>query len=145
MFPFFDTVPEVCVLTCEPLSSVKSVGKKIKSIKILIQYRETSPKSTGAAFSPTFSLPLPSLSVPLPLSYVSSISRPLLYLPLASHCRALGKAQTASDKVRMIHVLLYAESELGWNYSILIWVTQNGLLSFFYIGRSLWSEHWSQH
>lgn len=55
---------------------------------------------------PTFlslppSLP-PSLPATLPLSSVSSMSRPLLYLPLASHCRALRKAQTASDKVRMI-------------------------------------------
>lgn len=71
-----------------------------------------SPKSIGAAFSPPFSLPLPSLSVLLPLSSVSSISRPLLYLPLASHCSALRKAQTASDKVRMIHLLLFAGCEL---------------------------------
>ena len=80
-----------------------------ESIKILTQYWETSPKSSGAAFSPPFlSLPLPSLSVLPPsftLSSVSSISRPLLYLPLASHCRALREAQTALDKVRMIHVL----------------------------------------
>lgn len=82
-----------------------------ESIKILTQYWETSPKSSGAAFSPPFlSLPLPSLSVLPPsftLSSVSSISRPLLYLPLASHCRALREAQTALDKVRMIHVLWF--------------------------------------
>lgn len=81
------------------------------SIKILTLYWETSPKSSGAAFSPPFlSLPLPSLSVLPPsftLSSVSSISRPLLYLPLASHCRALREAQTALDKVRMIHVLWF--------------------------------------
>lgn len=84
-----------------------------KSIKIFIQYGEMSPKSTGAEFSPSSSVPLSSFSVPpsLPslLSSVSSISRPLLYLPLASHCRALRKAQTASDKVRMIYILLFLQ------------------------------------
>lgn len=87
---------------------VWSSGKtEEESIEVLMKYREMSRKSSGAALvlSPSLSPSPPSLSPSLPPSTVSSISRPLLYLPLASHCRALRKARTPSDKVRMIHVL----------------------------------------
>lgn len=103
------------LLTCDPL-----VKQEEKLIEIPTQYRETFRKSTGTAIPPSSSrsLPLPSFLCPppsLPLSSVSSMSRPLLYLPLASHCRALRKAQTASDKVRMIRVLFSVGPEPCWD------------------------------
>lgn len=78
---------------------------------IMQQYLETSQKSNGAAFSPSFLLSLsPSSTSPPPsFSRVALLSADLCCI---SHCRTPRKAQTASDKVRTVHVLFSVGSEL---------------------------------
>lgn len=112
--------PEVCVCTCDLLScgttkdEHQSNSFTIRMNVPKVHYRAASPLAPPPS-SPCSSF---SLSHSPPSFFFLSISRPLLYLPLASHCRTLRKAQTASDKVRMIHALLFIVSELWYNIEL---------------------------